>query len=102
MDPEGQPLTFSWTQVEGPVVSLFVLPITSRVLFQAPPITGMGARSLFFRLTVSDGVHQSHDWVQVRVFPSANIAPIARYDARASSIVISLIFLASGPCMRVV
>ncbi|MDC0710716.1 PKD domain-containing protein [Stigmatella sp. ncwal1] len=52
-DPDGDPLTFSWVQVEGPEVELTGAN-TAQITFTAP-MTGTPFTLLRFKLTVSDG-----------------------------------------------
>lgn len=62
-DPEGEGLTYSWVQTEGPSVVLFNAesPTPS---FNAPG--GLGG-TIVFELHVSDGVNTSIDTVSIRV-----------------------------------
>jgi LmbE family N-acetylglucosaminyl deacetylase len=71
-DQSGAPLTYEWTQVGGPSVTL-VNPTTAK-----PTFTMVSHPTLLtFELTVSDGTTTSSpDYVQVRV-PSADPAPVA-------------------------
>ena len=52
-DPEGSPLTFTWTQTAGPAVTLDVTT-PARPTFTAP-VVGSASGTLQFELTVSDG-----------------------------------------------
>jgi hypothetical protein len=63
-DPEGQTLTYAWTQVSGPAVTLSD-PTAARPEFTAPELSG--AAEIQFKLTVSDGVHQTTDVVTIHV-----------------------------------
>lgn len=51
-DPDGDPLSFAWTQISGPTVSL-VGANSATPTFTAPSVTA--STPLTFRLTVSDG-----------------------------------------------
>lgn len=65
-DPDNDPLTFSWTQVSGPAVTLSGAN-TAKPTFTAPQVNGSGA-TLKFKLTVNDGYGGVHsDTVQVQV-----------------------------------
>ena len=55
-DPEGQGLTYSWTQVTGPSVVLDDATV-AQPTFTAPE--GLSNTSIRFELTVSDGTHTS-------------------------------------------
>ena len=69
-DPEGQPLSYVWTQVAGPTVNLHQAN-TAYPDFIPP------AENIYkFALVVNDGVHQSQpDYVTVTVNP--NLPPVA-------------------------
>ena len=68
-DPDGDPLTYQWTQLGGPAVSLS--GSTSAIAtFTAPTVTSM--TTLTFRLTDSDGQASAYDDVNVTV-----MAPIS-------------------------
>lgn len=72
-DPENEALTFEWTQISGPSVSLTNanLPLAT---FTAP----LSAAPLEFRLTVTDNIGQSaSDTVLVTVSPPQNQPPFA-------------------------
>lgn len=74
-DPEGRPLSYSWSQIAGPPVALSgtYKPLAQ---FTAPSVEA--DTSLLFRLSVSDGVHISSDEIEVHVLPSgANTTPVA-------------------------
>jgi hypothetical protein len=63
-DPEGQGLTYTWTQVGGPVVALDD-PTAATPNFTAPE--GLSNTSLRFQVAVSDGTNVSIDTVDVAV-----------------------------------
>jgi uncharacterized protein YkwD len=68
-DPEGAPLTFSWTQTSGPSVSL-ELSNPAQPTFAAP-LVGASNATLAFDLVVSDGSSSSLvDPVTVTVVPA--------------------------------
>jgi len=56
-DPDGDALTFAWTQVSGPLVGLSD-PVSAAPTFTAPPVAP-GGEALVFRLVVSDGMDAS-------------------------------------------
>ena len=63
-DPEGQPLTYSWTQTGGPAVVLSGGD-SATPTFVAPE--GVSNTTLHFQVTVSDGTNVSTDTVTVTV-----------------------------------
>ncbi len=67
-DPNGDPITFSWSQIAGPAVSLSSTS-EARPTFSAPEVDADG-ETLTFRLGVHDGALASApDSVDVRVAP---------------------------------
>jgi hypothetical protein len=94
-DPDGQTLTYAWTQISGPTVKLSD-PTAAQPEFTAPEL--LDAEEIQFELTVSDGVHQTTDVVSIQVAadddaPVADAGPdqsvaegdVVRLDGRASS-----------------
>jgi hypothetical protein len=80
-DPESDPLTYQWTQLGGPTVTL-TGATTLTPAFTAPARTG-SAQVLTFVLTASDGTSTSApDSVDVTV--PANIVPVANAGADVS------------------
>ena len=79
-DPDGDPITYSWTQTSGPAVSLSGAN-TATPSFDAP----LGPATLEFELTVDDGEASDTDTVAVNVNAAPNIPPIA--DAGADQTV---------------
>ena len=73
-DPDGDPITYSWTQTSGPAVSLSGAD-TATPSFDAP----VGPATLEFELTVDDGEASDTDTVAVNVKAPAgeNTPPIA-------------------------
>ncbi|HVE81553.1 MAG TPA: M36 family metallopeptidase [Myxococcales bacterium] len=65
-DPDGNPLTFSWTQTGGPAVTL-TGPGNAVTGFTAPEVTE--AADLTFEVTVSDGSASASSSVTVTVTP---------------------------------
>jgi hypothetical protein len=63
-DPDGQTLTYAWTQISGPTVTLSD-PTAAQPEFTAPEL--LEAAKIQFELTVSDGVHQTTDVVSIKV-----------------------------------
>ena len=73
-DPDGDPLSFSWTQVEGPAVTLSS-STAAMPTFTAPTV---GVNTVLrFDLTVSDGDQEDTDTTFVTVLNVFNDAPIA-------------------------
>ncbi|MGH9922556.1 MAG: PKD domain-containing protein, partial [Nitrososphaerales archaeon] len=69
-DPDGDPMTFSWTQTAGPTVTL-VNPNTARPAFNAPLVNTQTI--LTFQLVVNDGTSNSiPDTVNITVNPVFN------------------------------
>ncbi|MHC5071265.1 MAG: Ig-like domain-containing protein, partial [Planctomycetota bacterium] len=65
-DPEGQNLTYQWTQVSGAPVTLYGTDTASAV-FTAP--LGLGNADLEFQVMVSDGTFTATDTMTVSLFP---------------------------------
>ncbi|MFO1009992.1 MAG: Ig-like domain-containing protein [Planctomycetota bacterium] len=63
-DPEGQGITYTWTQISGPTVSLSD-PHAASPTFTAPQ--GQSNASLVFQLSASDGTNTSVDTVTIAV-----------------------------------
>lgn len=63
-DPEGQGLTYLWTQVSGPIVALSD-PTAARPTFTAPE--AVSNTTVRFVLTVSDGSNTSSDAVAITI-----------------------------------
>lgn len=68
-DPDGDPLTYRWEQIEGPAA-----PISDPAGVSPTARLGGGRATYRFRLTVSDGAAQASDEV---VFVVENQAPVA-------------------------
>ncbi|MBO9202176.1 MULTISPECIES: sugar-binding protein [Niastella] len=67
-DPEGNAVTYSWTQVSGPTVTI------SNANTANPALSGLTTGNTYvFQLTVSDGVLTATDNVAVGVLSSANV-----------------------------
>ncbi|MDY7227082.1 myxosortase-dependent M36 family metallopeptidase [Hyalangium rubrum] len=76
-EPEGDPLTFTWTQTAGPTVTLSEAS-TAQPGFTAPEVTADTV--LTFELTVSDGALSATDTVNITVRDvpeEGNTAPVA-------------------------
>jgi uncharacterized repeat protein (TIGR01451 family) len=69
VDPDGDALTYSWTQVGGPTVNLTGAG-TATPTFVAPNVTG--EVTLAFEIDVSDGNANDTDTVAVTVEPAGN------------------------------
>ena len=76
-DPDGYIVSYSWTKIKGPAVTLSD-PLVARPTFTAPaPGVGPGESSLTFRLTVTDnGDLQSTDTCDIDILPESNLAPL--------------------------
>lgn len=77
-DPNDDALTYMWVQAAGPAVSLSDSSAVEPT-FAAPPV-GPTLVTLAFRLTVSDGIAQSADEVQV-IVTNINQTPVANAGA---------------------
>jgi hypothetical protein len=74
-DPEGQPLSYAWTQLAGPAVSLSD-PTTAQPTFTAPAVA-QGSATLTFQLSVSDGVLSSAPATVNVTVTHVNLPPLA-------------------------
>ncbi len=72
-DPDGDTITFEWTQTAGPVVTLSG-PTSATPAFTAPQVTAQTV--LTFRLTVSDGRLSNTASVNITVLPPPNRSPV--------------------------
>ena len=72
-DPEGATLTYSWTQISGPAVTLSD-PTAAQPCFTAPEL--LEGAEIKFQLEVSDGVHHTTDVVTIQVAADDD-APVA-------------------------
>jgi hypothetical protein len=69
-DPDGNTITYHWTQVSGPVVSF------NNANIAAPAVTGLSNGNTYvFQLSVSDGSLSANDQVQVTVNGSTGPQP---------------------------
>lgn len=73
-DPEGQPLSFSWTKISGPADFKIVSPNSSTTEINT---LVEGAYTFRLRVTDSKGLF-SEDDIIVKVNPAANGAPVAK------------------------
>ncbi|MFM5893532.1 MAG: PKD domain-containing protein [Novosphingobium sp.] len=75
-DPDGNPLTYHWTQVSGPPVTL-INPASATPAFVAPNVTG--TQNIVFQLVVNDGsVDSAPDTVTIAVRAVGTITIIQR------------------------
>ncbi|MCO6435859.1 MAG: LEPR-XLL domain-containing protein [Phycisphaerae bacterium] len=72
-DPEGQSLTFHWTQTSGPAVSLND-DTAATPTFSSPDVDS--PTTLTFQVEVSDGTSSHMDTVDVLVNPVADVDPL--------------------------
>src|SRR5205814_9858672 len=89
-DPDGESLSYVWTQTGGPLVAL-TGGSTAQPSFTAPSV-GPAGTILTFALTVSDGLARTTDAVDVRV-ENVNHPPIANAGAdqtRNEGVVVTL------------
>jgi hypothetical protein len=73
-DPDGELLTYQWTQTSGPAVTL--IGGTGATPSFAAPLVGTAGAVLTFELVVSDGIGAASDTVAVTV-ENVNHAPLA-------------------------
>jgi hypothetical protein len=81
-DPDGDTLTYAWTQTDGPGVSLSNVN-SAQPSFTAPGVTAGNTLILGFQLTVDDGVNSATDSVEVTVsegLPVVTVAGRLRYE----------------------
>lgn len=74
-DPDGDSVSYSWTQISGPSVVL-AGRTSAQASFTAPGVNG--TQDLVFELTVDDGQRQSTDRVRVRVRERGSITIVQR------------------------
>ncbi|MFH1147987.1 MAG: PKD domain-containing protein [Pseudomonadota bacterium] len=73
-DPDGESLSFTWSQISGPSVSLADQEMASPS-FTAPSV-GLEGATLVFELTVTDGIASASDMVTV-IVENVNHVPVA-------------------------
>ncbi len=78
-DPDKDPITFAWEQLDGPEVELGAPTTTAKTGFTAPKVTA--ETKLLFRVTVADAKQAASDTVEITVTPKDTSTP----DAGASS-----------------
>ena len=79
-DPDGDPLTFAWTQTSGPLATLTGAS-SATPAFVAPAKTG-AIQLMSFLLNVSDGVATANDTVDISI--AANVGPTANAGSTAA------------------
>ncbi len=77
-DPDGDALTYRWIQIAGTAVSLSDASAIEPAF--AAPFVGSSAETLAFALTVSDGVAESTDAIEV-IVTNVNQVPVANAGA---------------------
>jgi hypothetical protein len=90
-DPDFTPITFAWTQTAGPPVVLDA-PTAASPTFTAPRLLrGDAPVTLTFALTVSDGLAQAVDTVDVVVNPAGDTVTItaATFSLRRSTLTVN-------------
>lgn len=75
-DPEGNPLTYNWTQIAGTPVSLDLTTDPIHPTFVAPSVPA-GGETLSFELTVNDGINTSGPDIVSVFVKNVNHTPIA-------------------------
>jgi hypothetical protein len=78
-DPDGDSLSFSWTQTDGPSVSITNGTMAS-ASFTAPDVASGSPETLTFQLAVSDGSFSTTDTVNVLVSQSQVLAGRLFYE----------------------
>jgi MYXO-CTERM domain-containing protein len=74
LDPDGDTLTFAWSQLSGPAVTLVTSPgAPAAASFVAPAVAA--ETELTFEVVVSDGTASASDVVAIRVAPAALVEP---------------------------
>ena len=92
-DPEGEPLTYDWTQVTGPIVTLSGAD-TATPTFTAPAVDFISERTLEFQLEVCDpGSLCGTDTVVITVEPLVDATGIVILDGPVSSMKTSKSFV---------
>lgn len=75
-DPDGDPITFSWLQTAGPIVTLAGAN-GAQPTFTAPDVAPGATVTLTFELTVGDGTDTGSDSVNVRVSESLSSVSVS-------------------------
>src|SRR5207253_5927650 len=79
-DPDGDPITYQWTQISGPTVAL-ASPTASKTTF-----TAVAGQSYVFKLTVTDSLGLTGTATTRVTTTTPSSATIVRFDANPNNI----------------
>ncbi len=77
IDPDGEPLTYRWSQVSGPAVTLDDPAAVGPRFFAPPVLRDPGSSQLVFQLVVSDGSSDSAAALTTVTVVNVNRPPVA-------------------------
>jgi len=86
-DPDGDALSFAWTQISGPPVSLSDAS-AERPNFTSPDVPANAPETLSFQLTVDDGTDSVSDTVDIRVqeeLTVVRVSGVVRFESVPTS-----------------